>query len=107
MQPFKLPNAAASVITATSTAQKIEALIETAAGEKVELAEQDAIDLIARTEGFTYLDNGNVPTAVNGFQVEEGGVISLRGLSLNRLYLIRTGSIDATVEVRVGQTNYK
>ena len=101
----KLPNAAASKITVTSTATLLEDLIETAAGEGFSYAVgTNAVDLFVETNNVRWLDDGNTPTTAVGHLVQAGGTASLRGAELTELYLIATGA-DATVSVRVGQVN--
>ena len=104
MQVKKLPNAAAHVITVSSTAGSLTSFIAAAASADVDLTGQNAVDLIARTNGFTFLDDDNTPTATNGFQIAVGGVAQLRGVDLTNIQLIRTGASDAVIEVRVGKT---
>lgn len=107
MQQIKLPNAAAHILTITSSATSIEELIETAGSSNVDLTWCDGVDLIARTNGFSYLSDGNTPTATNGLQIAAGGSVLLRGVNLANLYLIRSGGSNATVECNVGKTNPK
>jgi len=104
MQVYKLPNAAAHIITVSSTAGSLQSFIEAAASAGVDLTGQNGVDLIARTNGYTFLDDGNTPTATNGYQIAQGSSAQLRGVDLSNIQLIRSGGSDAIIEVRVGKT---
>jgi len=109
MQTYKLPNAAASVLTVSTTALSLNTAISTAASETVSLPlDLNAIDLQVTAEDVTILYDGNTPTAANGLiagQTYDTKALSLRGISLDKLQMIRTGGSDATVRIQVGRTN--
>ena len=108
MKVYKLPNAAASKITVTSTATSLEDLIATAASADYAMpAEIDAVDLWCEANTLRYFSDGNTPTAALGVPMEAGDMVSLRGLSGRKVQLIRSGASDATVTVQVGVTNPK
>jgi len=107
MQPHKLPNAAASVLTISTTAVDLATAITSAGGVGYTIEDKfDAVDLIIESESIRWLDDGNTPTASNG-HLAVSGVLSLRGDQVKKFQMIRAGSADATVTVRIGVTNYK
>ena len=59
------------------------------------------VDLFAESNDVRWLTDGNTPTAANGVLLSEGGIFSLRGESIKKMQLIKTGA-DATVTVRIG-----
>ena len=107
MQPVKLPNAASSQITVTSTATSLESLIQTAAGEDFRLKQDtNACDLQVESNTVRFMCDDNTPTASLGTLLDSSGVsiVRLRGEELEKCLLIRGGGSDATVNVRLGKT---
>ena len=106
MKQRQLPNASASKITITSTATSLADLIQTAAGEDYLIpSEINAVDFFSETNDFRYFADGNTPTSLLGIPVSEGDVFSLRGVSADRVKLIRSGASDATATVQIGVIN--
>lgn len=103
MLTYKLPNANASVITATSTATTLESLIDTAGSAASSLpSDLDAVDMAVAAGGndILILWDGNTPTTTKGFTVTAGSYISLRGIDLKKLKLIAdTGTTAVAVQV--------
>lgn len=108
MQPYKLPNAAASVLTISSTALSLQTAITTAGSETIDLTGLDAIDFTVSAEDVSILWDGNTPTAANGVligQNNDSKALTLRGIDIQKVMMIRTGGADATVRVQIGKTN--
>lgn len=97
----KLPNAAASVITVTSTATSLESLIATAASTTFDMdGRMNAIDIHPEDGDIRVLIDGNTPTAANGLLLKGGGFYSLRGVPLTKMLLIRvTGDVSCSVQI--------
>lgn len=96
----KLPNAAATRLTVTTTATSLSDLIATAGGEVFNLAGLDAIDLIP-DGAIRILADGNTPTTTEGLLIIS--FRSLRGIDLTKLILISlTGNVE--VDIQVGTT---
>lgn len=104
MYIYKLPNAAASVITVTATATSLFDLIETAASTAHGLPEGliNAIDLYVEDGDIRVLMDGNTPTASLGVLLKRGGRYCFRGVPVTKLKLIRTGSANVSVSLAVG-----
>jgi len=106
MYIFKLPNAAASKISVTSTATLLSALIDTAGGTPANLmGKLNAIDIVVEDGDIRVLFEGNVPTALNGVLLENGTTASFRGVPLSKMRLIRAGGADVACSVQVGQAD--
>lgn len=102
MLPFKLPNAAAHNITVTATATGLLDLINTAAGETINFKHDlSAIQLTLEDGDIRYTDNGSNPTATTGKLLSQGGDYSINAIPKD-VKLIRTGSTNVKVSVRIG-----
>ena len=100
----KLPNTAGSVLIVTSTAQTLSELITTAASTKFVIeGELNAVDLFIEVNNVRFLDDGNIPTSTQGHLLRSGDTLSIRGMNIDKIQLIRAGSNDATVTVRLGE----
>jgi hypothetical protein len=103
MYIYKLPNANGSVITVTSTATLLTALINTAASaSQVFDPNLNAVDLYLENGDVRMLTDGNTPTASKGLLLKSGGFYSFRGVDLKNIRLIRVSS-DVSVSVQIGQ----
>lgn len=101
----KLPNAAASNITVTSTATNLYDLIETAAGTTLNLRKNlNGILLLPEDGDVRFLLDGNSPTATEGILVKSGQPRLLEGVPLNQMELIRTGASNVKVSIQVGES---
>ena len=102
----KLPNAAASVITVTSTATSLFSLIDTAAGEAANLSNSglDSCYVVAEDGDVRVLMDTNTPTASNGFLVKSGSLVLFDKVPLDQMKLIRVGSTDVSVSLQVGKS---
>ena len=108
MQPYKLPDAASAVLTVTSTATSLQELIRTAGSNGYQMpSHMDAVDIFVETNDIRLLDDGNTPTTTNGHKFAEGTIVSFRGSDISKVIIIRDGGSDATVTIRLGQTNPK
>lgn len=110
MQTYKLPNAAASVLTISTTALTLQDAIQTAAGASVDLTGLDSVDISVTANDISFLTDGNTPTAANGILIGQSNAskeISLRGVNLTNVKMIRAGGTDATVRVQVGKSNIR
>lgn len=110
MYIYKAPNAAGSKITVTSTATGIFDLINTAASTTTVYAgypsKVNALDLIVESgSDVRVLFDGNTPTATNGLLLSQGVMYSFRGVPLDKLSLIRTGSSNAVCSLQVGYSS--
>ncbi len=106
MIPQKLPNANAGQITVTSTATSLRDLIITAGSADFDIEpEINACDLQVETDSIRYFIDGNTPTSSKGFLLSSTGtnIVQFRGEAIRKLKLIRAGSSDATVNIRVGK----
>ena len=65
----------------------------------------NAVELYIEDGDVRALWDGNTPTASKGFLLKRGGLYSLRGIQLNLLKLIRTGSSNVAVSVALGYTD--
>jgi len=110
MQPIQLPNAAASILTISTTAVTLQDAIGAAGsdtGFKIP-SDADGIDLICETNSVRFMTDGLVPTASLGTLLDSSGDIvgvNLRGTPARKVQLIRAGGSDASVSVRLGRTN--
>ena len=100
---YKLPNAAAHVITVSSSAGTLESFIDTAAGSSSSLPTDLDYCIIAAEDGnLRYLADGNTPTAGAGVVIWNGEKKELVGVPVKDVRLIRKDGSDVTVSVRVG-----
>lgn len=108
MKVYKAPNADGTVITVTSTATLIYDLINTAASATDENAGypagMNAIDILVESEDIRVLFDGNTPTTSKGLLLKAGGNYSFRNIPIDKLMLIRDGSVNATVGVQIGKS---
>ena len=108
MIPLKLPNAAASTITVSTTAGTLRSFIETAASEVVTNWEKSLNAVILSVEGtagtndIRVLFDGNTPTGAAGLLLKAGAQYSFYGIDLDKFMLIRDLAADATVSVQIG-----
>ncbi len=107
MYIYKLPNAAASTISVTSTATSLIDLIETAASTTVSNLVQgsNAFDIKVEGGDVRALMDTNTPTASNGFLLEGGGYYTFRGVPFTQVKLIRVGGSDVSCSVQVGRSD--
>jgi hypothetical protein len=108
MKSYKLPNAAASVLTISTTAVTLKQAIEAASWEDFDYNTfaytPTWVDLTIEAESVRWLDDGNTPTAAN-WQLAAADwiqVVQLRDIDITNLMLIRAWASDATVLVRIG-----
>lgn len=109
MLPYKLPNANATVVTATSTAATLQTLINAASGTTaINLpAQLDSCDLMVEgANGIRILYDGNTPTTTKGILVAQNKYISLRGVDLDKVKLI-AASGTTLVSVQIGKETVK
>jgi len=107
MKATKLPNAAWSVLTISSTAVTLKTAIEAAASADFNYTrayQETWVDLFIEAESIRWLDDWNTPTAAAGHLASASWVaqVSLRDIDLTNLMLIRATWSDATVSVRIG-----
>lgn len=103
MYIHKLPNAAASKLTVTSTATSLYDLITTAAGQANGLdGRLNAIDITVEDNDIRVLFDGNTPTAANGLLLADPILYKFRGVPLTQMKLIRVGGADVACSVQVG-----
>jgi len=109
MIPFKLPDAASSVLAIGITAVDLQTAIRTASGTKFMLPERiDAVTIFVESGAIRWLDEGNTPTDTNGHMAAASlgtHVISLEGLAAKKFKMISAGLNDATVTIRIGITS--
>ena len=104
--PVKLPNAAGSVITVTSTATSLYDLIETAAGTAFSPANKEQLNALVITnesaDAVRFLADGNTPTSSLGllFPAEQTSIMD--DIPLSKMKLIRTGGSNATCSLQLG-----
>ena len=104
MYHYKLPNAAAHVITVTATATRLFDLIDTAAGEAANLPGLlNAIFFSVEDGDVRITFDGTTPTAANGVLVSSGSRTYFAGVPLSKMRLIRTGASDVSISLEVGQ----
>lgn len=105
MYIVKLPNAAAAMISVTSTATSIYNLIDTAASAIANLdGRNNAIDINVEDGDIRVLFDGNTPTASNGILLSSGVSYQFRGVPLTQMKLIRAGSANVSCSVQVGRS---
>lgn len=103
---YKLPNAAASTVTVTNTAQNLFDLIDTAAGSNNNVPKDaNAAILIAEGADVRYLADGNTPTASEGFLLPADEARVIKGYPLTKMQLIRVGGSNVSVSVIVGKVD--
>jgi hypothetical protein len=101
---YKLPNANAGVIAVTGTATLLKDLINTAGSTTATFPELNAVDLIVEDGDVRMYADGNTPTASKGELLKQGTTYRLRGADFHNIRLIRTGSSNVAVGVRLGFT---
>jgi hypothetical protein len=102
----KLPNAAASKISVTTTATTLLSLIDTAAGSAASLAGKlNAIDIVAEDGDIRVLFDGNTPTSTNGILLKNGSFLTFRGVPLTKMQLISAGTGSVSCSVQVGMSD--
>ena len=102
----KLPNAAAGKISVTSTATRLYALIDTAAGESAGLESKNlnAVDIMVEDGDVRVAWQNTTPTATNGFLLSQGVRYYFPGVPLTTMQLIRVGGSDVACSVSVGKS---
>ena len=105
MNLSKLPNAAASVITVTTTATSLYSLINTAAGVQGFVTPAnglDALDITVESGDIRILCDGNAPTSAAGFLLKSGKTTRLRGMPLSKMQLISASGASQTASLIIG-----
>ena len=93
----KLPNAASSTITVTSTATLLTDLMDTAGSVTTNSSVKADVILISNEdEDVRILLDGNVPTAANGELIPANTMATFEGVVLAKVYLIRAGGTNST-----------
>ena len=107
MYIYKLPNAAASKISVTSTATGVLDLIDTAASTEADLPSTlNSIDITPEDGDIRMMWDGNSPTSSDGFLLKSGQTYSFRNIpALSKMELIRTGASNVNVSVQVGSSS--
>ena len=104
MEIYPLKNADGSVITATSTATLLTALLDTASSDPNNLPTRlNAVDINAENGDIRILYDGNVPTVSKGILIKRGESACLRGIDVDKVYIIRV-STDVLVGIQVGES---
>jgi hypothetical protein len=101
----KLADAAASLITVTSTATSLYDLIDTAGGSNSELGTKNlnAVDISVEDGDVRMLMDGNTPTTTEGMLLSSGNTYYLRGVPLSKMLLVRVSG-DVACSVQVGKS---
>ena len=108
MKAYKLPNAAGSVLTISSTAVDLKTAIDAASSDTIDwntFAYMPTwVDLMIESNSIRWLDDWNTPTASDWHLAAADWVqvVQLRDVDITNLMLIRATWSDATVTVRVG-----
>ncbi len=103
MQVFKLPNAAASKVTATSTATRLYDLIQTAAATNPQLPGfLNEIFITPEDGDIRVTFDGNAPTSTQGFLVRSGACQAYSGVPLSKMRLIRAGGSNVACSLVIG-----
>jgi hypothetical protein len=103
---IKLPSAAASQITVSTTAMTINDFIEAAAGSDFKVpTDANSLDIQVESNSIRFLTDGNTPTSSLGFEMSASGISikQFRGFDLTKFYLIRSGGADAVCNVSIGK----
>jgi len=98
----KLADAAASLITVTSTATGLYDLIDTAGASASDLKTKNlnAVDISVEDGDVRMLMDGNTPTGANGMLLSSGNTYYYRGVPLSKMKLIRvTANVACSVQV--------
>jgi len=109
MLETKLPNAAAHMLTISTTAINLADAINAADGIDADFklnAVDNAVNIICETNSIRVLGDGNTPTSANGLLLDASGNISGRvysGADLSKILMIRAGGSDASVYVSLGK----
>lgn len=99
----KLSAAGGHNITVTSTATSLFSLIDTAASAAQNLPDSlDMVEILAEDGDIRYLMDGNTPSSTAGNLVVAGEKHIVEGQPVRKMLLIRVGSVDVAVSVRVG-----
>lgn len=99
-------NGSGSKITITSTATSLQDLVRTASGDNTfEITDEDALDIFVESNEFRWFDDNNIPTSSLGNLAVAGDILSLRGVVVKKMQLIRSGASDCVATTRVGFTN--
>jgi hypothetical protein len=101
----KLADAAASLITVTSTATSLYDLIDTAGGSDSELGTKNmnAVDISVEDGDVRMLMDGNTPTTTEGMLLSSGNTYYYRGVPLPKMKLVRVSG-DVACSVQVGKS---
>jgi len=90
-------------ITVTTTATLLSSLIDTAASAAQSLPKDlDEVILLCEDGDIRIATDGTTPTALLGELLVLGEKKTITGIALSKIKLIRAGSADVAVSVRVG-----
>lgn len=103
MVEYTLP-IAAHQITVTATAISLLSLLDTANGSALSLPNNlDAVQLYCEDGDIRITTDGSTPTASLGEPILQGSEKKqITSIALSQIMLIRSGSADVAVSVRVG-----
>jgi len=104
--PHKLPNAAGSQLTLSTTAVKLRDAIRTASSDATFAFQSgaNALNIQAEDGDIRYLRDGNVPTTSVGMFIQTGVLDNtIRGGSLDDIWLIATSGTPK-VNITIGET---
>lgn len=106
MIPFSLPNAAASLISVTTTATSLQSLIRTAGTSATYEIPQDAdaIDIRAEAGNIRVLFDDVDPTAANGFYIPTNTYKHFRGPKLSKMRLISASGVPVSCSIIIGRS---
>lgn len=107
MKVIPFQNVNGSVITVTSTATLLAALINTAQSTNVtpypwQDPNADGLNITPEDGDIRVLWDGNTPTATKGLLLKEGGTYFLRLVDLTQFRLIRVGGTNVSCDIVVG-----
>ena len=99
----KLANAAASLITVTSTATSLFDLVDTAGSTASGLGTKNlnAVDISVEDGDIRMLMDGNTPTTTEGVLLSSGNTYYFRGIPLSKFLMVRA-STDVKCSIQVG-----
>lgn len=104
----KLPNAAASVISVTTTGTDLLSLISTAASTEVTMSSfmlgVNSIDIKAENGDIRYFDDGNTAATGAGFLIASGDTAFLRDINLAKVNLASvSGTVSCSVKIGISE----
>ncbi len=102
MLPHKLPSAASSLVTVSTTALNLRDAVRAAdspTSDTFEIPEgANRCEIQAVTEDVRYFDDGNTPTTALGKILQAGEGLVIDG-DLTKFQMIRDGGVNATLTV--------